>query len=161
MEYGGLFRLYDMSEPWNGPNNRKLADKMPAAFRCPGAALDEGCPLTNYVVVVGEDTVFPGAKTVSTSDVTDGTEHTVAIVEIENSDIHWMEPRDLRFEELPLTENGTAGPRISGPHDDGPTVGLANGSVDRISPSLPPEKWRALLTRSGAEDVRLQECESR
>ena len=31
-----LYDAYDFDEPWNGPNNRKLASKMPAVFACPG-----------------------------------------------------------------------------------------------------------------------------
>ena len=35
MEYKSLYDHYDFAEPWDGPNNIKLLDKMPPNFACP------------------------------------------------------------------------------------------------------------------------------
>ena len=40
---------YDFSEPWNGPNNSKLHDKMPSAFTCFGSGLPD--QMTSYMVM--------------------------------------------------------------------------------------------------------------
>ena len=51
---------YNFDEPWDGPNNRKLIDKMPAVYSYPGA---DGGPSsrtnTSYFVFSGEGTRGP------------------------------------------------------------------------------------------------------
>ena len=155
-----VYKAYNFDEPWNGPNNRKLAKTASRWFHCPNASHGEDSPITDYVVVVGSGTVFPGAQTVSLSDIADGPENTILLVEIENSDIHWMEPRDLRFEEMAFTVNGKVKPSISGPHPAGPIVVFADEMTGyRIHDSVRPETLRALLTISGGDDVNRERLE--
>jgi hypothetical protein len=90
-----LYGKYDFSEPWDGPHNRQLVDKMPSVFRCP--ASKDMSPVTNYVAITGPGTVWPGSESCSARDVRDA--ETVLLVEIADSDICWMEPRDLRLDE--------------------------------------------------------------
>ena len=35
LEHNPLYRQYNFDEPWDGPNNRKLIDKMPAIYSYP------------------------------------------------------------------------------------------------------------------------------
>src|SRR4051812_1491405 len=86
-----LYNAYNFAEPWNGPNNAKLADKVGNLFRRPEAARD-GSPMTSFVAVVGPETDFPGARARTFDEITDGTSNTIMFVEIPDSDIHWMEP---------------------------------------------------------------------
>lgn len=52
-----LFARYRFDEPWDGPNNRTLLDKMPSAYRDP--SFGEGASqFTNYAVPVGRQTLF-------------------------------------------------------------------------------------------------------
>ena len=83
------------------------------------------------------------------------------IVEIEDSDICWTEPRDLRFDGLSFTADGDGKQSISSPHAKGPAVLFAYGVAAHIRPSLSAETWRALLTRDGGEDVSRKDVESR
>jgi hypothetical protein len=148
-----VYSAYRFDEPWNGPNNRKLAAKVAEMYRCPNRPPGENPLLTDYVVVVGPDTAFPGTETVTLTDFPDGTKNTILIVEIENSDIHWMEPRDLRLEDLSFAANQEGTPRVAGPHAAGPVAGFADGSVSRLHESLRPQTLRAMLTRRGGEDI--------
>ena len=54
-----LYNAYHFDEPWDGPNNRKLIDKMPVIYQYPGA---EGTPAksgsTSYFVFSGPSTVL-------------------------------------------------------------------------------------------------------
>ena len=34
LEEHALYRAYHFDEPWDGPNNRRLLDRMPAAYAC-------------------------------------------------------------------------------------------------------------------------------
>lgn len=89
------------------------------------------------------------------SDFTDGLENTILLVEINNSDIHWMEPRDLDFDTMSFLVNDTQRPSISAPHPTGPVVVFADSiSGYRLAPSLRPETLKALLTIAGGEPVK-------
>ena len=96
LEQGELYRAYDFAEPWDGPNNRKLAAEMPRAFACPnrpdGDAPD---PWTSYLAIAGPGTAFPGAGTTTLGDAIDGPARTIFVAEVADARVHWMEPRDL------------------------------------------------------------------
>lgn len=106
-----LHQQYDFSEPWDGPNNRRLAGKMPQVYACPadGNALGKG--MTSYVVVCGKETVFNGDVPMSLSTLAqqDGTWGTVLAVEFADSEISWMEPRDLDFNRMSFSVNARSG----------------------------------------------------
>lgn len=115
-----LYDEYCFDEPWDGPNNRKLADRMVGVYSCPQANAQEGSPeslFTSYVAVVGPETAFPGTASTSVSDMKDGTANTLLLVEVTNSGIHWMEPRDLHVVQMSREINGKAGQGISGLHE--------------------------------------------
>jgi hypothetical protein len=86
-------------------------------------------------------------------DFQDGLEDTILIVEIANSDIHWMEPRDLDFNTMSFTIDDRSRPSISSPHPSGPGAVLFADrlSTDRLHTSLSPASIKAMLTISGGE----------
>ena len=65
-----LYAQYRFDEPWDGPNNSKLASLAENPFRCPSDVGDGSEHETSYVVVVGPKTAFPGDKCVALSDIT-------------------------------------------------------------------------------------------
>ncbi|MBN9524501.1 DUF1559 domain-containing protein, partial [bacterium] len=79
IEQQALYEQYRFDEPWDGPNNRKLADRMPRLYQF-HAATKPGSTTTNYLAVVGDETVWNAAKKVHTGDVTDGLSTTILIV---------------------------------------------------------------------------------
>lgn len=98
VEKSSFHASYDYGKPWNDPTNLALT-KGHRLFRSPFDS--QGPPTnTNYVAIVGPGTMWPGEHGMPISGITDGTSNTIMIVEITNSDIHWMEPRDLPIEEL-------------------------------------------------------------
>jgi hypothetical protein len=140
---------YNFFEPWDGPNNRKLADRMPRMFAFSGAR-QPGNTTTNYLAVVGAETVWPGATTVTTTDITDASSQTILLVESQDANIHWMEPRDLSFANMDFRIK-TPG-SINSPYSD-PAVVMLDGSVQRLLPGLQPDTLRALLTIRGGESL--------
>lgn len=124
IEESALYQRYNFNEPWNGPNNRLLAAEMPRTYGCPSAGGLLGGDETNYVVVVGPGTVWPGATSVSLSQITDGTDDTLLFVEVAGSGISWLEPRDLELATMPLTINPRGKLGISSFHP-----GRANGAT--------------------------------
>jgi prepilin-type processing-associated H-X9-DG protein len=151
-----LYKQYRFGEPWNGPNNSKLAASYPGIFcyECPSAY---GAPNTSYVAVVGPETAWSDAKPRDFKDFADGPDQTILVVEVADSGIHWMEPRDLNFATLPMVVNPPEGfLGISSDHY-GANVAFADGSVRFLKEDLPAQTLRALLTIDGGEKVNLDE----
>ena len=100
------------------------------------------------------ETVFPGARSLKFSEIADGTAETILFVEVADSDIPWMEPRDLAFDRMPMRVNasGTHAPRIGSTYPD-VRVAFADGMVHRIKDKVAPATLRALLTARGGEPV--------
>jgi len=106
LEGGALYDLYDFDEPWDGPNNRLLWKYMPDYYRCPGCKRAEEHGLgkhsphaTSYFAVVGPQTVWPESDTTKLNGISEDNSQTVMLVESLES-IGWMEPKDIRFEDL-------------------------------------------------------------
>jgi hypothetical protein len=159
LEQKALYDLYRFDEPWDGPNNRQLAAmamKM-KLFECPSDG-NAGTGQTSYVAVVGPGTAWPGAKSISLSDIQDGSSNTIHIVEVHHSGIHWMEPRDLDASQMPMTINARraakgASPGISSGHTGVAQAARADSSVFVIPDDSPPATVRAMLTIAGGEPV--------
>jgi len=58
IEQSELHREYSFAEPWDGPNNRKLAGRMPRLYAFHGSDRP-GDTVTNYLAVVGDETRGP------------------------------------------------------------------------------------------------------
>ena len=156
LEHQALYDQYRFDEPWDGTNNSQLAADL-KILMCP--ADQRGIAgQTSYVAVVGPGTAWPGAKSVALSDIKDGAGSTILIVEVNNSGIHWMEPRDLDASQMPLAINAKpaakgASPGISSGHPGVAQAARADGSVFAIDDDTPPATVRAMLTIAGGETV--------
>jgi prepilin-type processing-associated H-X9-DG protein len=145
-----LASQYNYNEPWNGPNNSRLAKQCPLVFACPeDSTLAAGC--TSYFVVVGPNTLFPGQQGLPLRGVTDGTAYTIAVVEASGQAINWLEPRDLDFSTLAFRVGAPGG--LAGSHAQGTNVGMADGSVHTLPADTPADNLRGMLTRGGGEPV--------
>lgn len=156
LDHGDLYEQYRFDEPWDGPNNRRLADKIVSVYACPGEHTrpDQSArAMTSYVAVVGPETMWPGAGSTKISEVKDGMTNTLMVVEVANSGIHWMEPRDLHVLQMAPTINAKSGQGISSPHTGGANAALADGSVRFISDQTTAELIRGLLTINGQETI--------
>jgi len=176
LEEQELYDRYNFDEPWDGPNNRKLLDKMPAVYGYPGP---DGSPLSQsnsaYFVFTGEGTalgppaatalkgaagfVAPGeggkagspavpAKPAGPTimDITDGTSNTILLVEA-NREIPWTKPEDI-----PFNPNGPL-PDLGGFWPDGFNAAFADGSVRSLKKSINPKVLKALITKDGGEPI--------
>ena len=144
-----LYNAYRFDEPWDGPNNRKLADRMPRLYAITGEDRP-GNVTTNYLAVVGPETVWRLNDGMKWDDVTDGTSNTILIVENVGANVHWMEPRDLNFADMDFTLKSKNG--ISSRYVD-PAVAMMDGIIRRLSPNMSPQTLRALLTANGGEKL--------
>jgi hypothetical protein len=146
MEQGELYNQFHLDEPWDSENNKKLIAKMPPEFKSPNSKAGEG--RTNYLAVRGEKAMFPGKQGVRIADITDGTAHTIAIVEASDEKAAiWTKPDDFEYSE----ENPLQG--LVGMHPNVFLAGFADGSIRLIPTSIDPQVLKALFTRNGGEVV--------
>jgi len=91
---------YDFNEAWNGPSNRRLLDgQSPPCFACPSDPAAEREFRTSYVAVIGENTLWPGARGRRSDEMGPNVEEKIVLIEIAYSDIAWTEPRDITVDE--------------------------------------------------------------
>ncbi|MBU4271948.1 MAG: DUF1559 domain-containing protein [Planctomycetes bacterium] len=144
----GAWREYDIpsysfSEPWNGPNNLLLLGC--SCFNCRSMRNDNS-PITDYVAVVGPETMWPGGEpAVVAADGSDNDK--ILVIEIVNSDIHWMEPRNLTLKEALDAIQPDEGIGIGSRHPDGIHYVTVGGEVRTLDRNIDRESLRKLFTR--------------
>jgi len=148
-----LYKQYRFDEPWYGPNNRKLIEKMPPVYRCPSRKRKPGDFTTDYIAVTGPNTMWPVDQTVRISDVTDGTSNTLIVVESANCGICWLEPQDLDVDAIPMEINPKSKRGISSGHPGGVLGAFVDGSVQYLPDSMPSNTVKALLIRNDGQKV--------
>jgi prepilin-type processing-associated H-X9-DG protein len=151
MDRADLYTQYDAKQPWDSPQNRALGNTPLPIFRCPS---DPGTTAnsaeTSYVRIVGKDTIggTPN-EAVKLSDITDGTSHTILVVEVSGLNINWEEARDVTVDEfMAMVAKG----QVSR-HAGGFQAAMADGSVRFISNKVDPKTLRALLLRNDGQPV--------
>jgi type II secretory pathway pseudopilin PulG len=148
-----VYEQYRFDEPWDGPNNRKLASQMPGPYSCPSDRRysTTGNTMTSYVAVIGPKTAWPNGHGRSLSEIIDGTSNTVLVVESHSQQVNWMEPRDVEYEAA-VQLLTSADPFDDGHWSDGffyddhlgRNVLIADGSV-RFVGLLPTDLARTIL----------------
>src|ERR1700683_5256410 len=151
LEFAPIYAQYRFDESWNGPHNRELTSLNLKLFRCPAEKSSDNDGETNYLVVVGPKTVFPGETCVRISEISAGTADTILVAEVANSGIKWGEPRDLSLTEAVRGINPKSGLGISSPHEGGAWCAFADDSVRFMPNEPPPDHLRSFLERNGVK----------
>ena len=152
MEQGDLFDQYSFDEPWNGPNNSKLHDVLQwPLFECPSVGRGEQGTDTSYMLVTGKGTAFDGDNETTFLDVADGLSNTVLIVEVANSDTHWMEPVDISLDEALARFTDKSKVKDCCNHPGEINVSLMDGSTHVIELPVSAEDLKAIATIDGGE----------
>ncbi len=118
-------------------------------FFCP-SSYSENMYFTDYVAVVGPETMWPGTEPTKVAE--DGSDNDkILVIEIVNSDIHWMEPRDLTLEEALDAIQPDKGVGIGSRHPDGIHYVTVGGEVRTLDRNIDRESLRRLFTRDAAK----------
>jgi hypothetical protein len=175
LEEASLYDQYSFDEPWNGPNNRRLLKKTPAAYRDPTYGADDP-EVTHVAAIVGKGTAFPaegikyngkkadlaaalarrGPGVTQIRSFTDGTTNSLVVGSVDPGlDIAWTRPEDLEFSArfpAPGGEGGFAAPYQAEEHTAGVFL-FADGHGQAIRSDTKDDIFRKLLTISGGELV--------
>jgi hypothetical protein len=135
IEEDALYRQIKLDEAWDGPNNKKLLDRMPKIYALPGV---ETNGQTHFQLFVGPGTLYskplreakfalpPGLKTLycdyRIGNIPDGTSNTILVAESATA-VPWTKPDDIVYDpKKPLPKLGKMRP-------DQFLVGMCDGSV--------------------------------
>lgn len=104
LDHSELFERYRFDQNWNSEENRTLLAEIPEDYVSPmDIRVRKYIPrenyCTNYLAVVGEETLWPINGTVSYDKIKDGASNTIMLVAVPLSVIPWTEPRDLSIDE--------------------------------------------------------------
>jgi RNA polymerase sigma factor (sigma-70 family) len=144
-----LYGQFNLSEPWDSPNNKALLAKMPKVYAPPIAKQDEKDKyVTHYLGFVGGGALFERDKMVSIQAVTDGTSNTLMIAEAVTG-VPWTKPEDLAFMGRSLL------PKLGGQFKDGFVGVTADGFPRLFTQSVNLALLTEMITRGGGEVIDL------
>jgi hypothetical protein len=134
---------YSLAEPWNSPKNRRLTNFPCPIFVCPCGKDQTRTRITNYVAVVGPETMWPGSESARPRDEVNP--DAILVIEYPDSEIPWGEPRDLTVEECVAMLQLRNARRDAGPHPSGLLYVTVKGEVRSLGPNIRPDAVRQLL----------------
>ena len=149
IDASNLHDLYDFNEPWDGPNNSKLANQMPYVYRCPSVPYSGS--ETTYKLVSDPESFFDGDKRRDFDEAVDGTASTVVMVEDSENPINWLKPEDISIDdavERVLSLKACHCGRSESLFRDiyyGPNICTLDGASYHISPNVDPDSFRRAL----------------
>jgi len=143
-----LYERIRLDEPWDSPYNQQFHSQMPAIYGCPANTNGNN---TNYMLFTGEKSPWKTGETTQFRDIVDGTSNTIAFVEVNNSNINWMEPRDIPWDGTAPATGGMNQPGSA--HDGGFHAAFMDGSVRFISDNISPDNLRKMIGNRDGEPV--------
>lgn len=154
---------YDDASPWDGPQNRRLAQRAPSFLQCPAAPRTEvtldgtAWQTTAYVMIRGPHAAGTDSGRPS-SEFADGFANTATVAEAPGQMIPWLQPEDVEPTpttsgiNLPGSARGKSRGVASSYHPGGANILMADGSVRFVSQQIDPKTLQAILTVDGGEE---------
>lgn len=165
IEENNLYNLYNFNEPWDGPQNIKLANTPITSFHCPSSNNTKNLnSRSDYIAVTGPGTIWPGNQGTRLEDITDGPSNTILLVELANSDIRWIEPRDITIERVLEKSSGENATVPTSNHFTNSSyffkslpvaghIAMANGSIRQLQRHPSTKDLAAMLSINGGESI--------
>ncbi|RCS54414.1 DUF1559 domain-containing protein [Bremerella cremea] len=167
IESSPYYSNYRFEEPWNSDWNLQLESRPLESWKmqepiicshnlywqCPGERKDKSVSHTAYLMLVGPHAFGRKEEGIRWQEITDDPATTIAVAETASRSIHWLQPKDLDVETMSFQINDPKKPSISSHHPYGPHVLFFDGTVTQLSPDLPPEVLKAMITIDGGEKI--------
>lgn len=147
-----LYDNFDKNESWDSPANMQLQFQMPSVYASPASPDALDLHQANYVLLTGNQTLFPGSGPFSAAQILDGPEQTILVTETANAGKTWTEPFDInvssgaRLGTVPYME-------IGGNHVGEAIAVTVDGTPLVIPDNIPMSTLDALITPKGQERV--------
>lgn len=106
---------------------------------------------TRIFAIAGPGTAFGDGDKFPPRALSELDDDTILIVEIENSDCHWMQPGDFDVRNIPRKVDDASCRCISSSHRQGVHVGFADGSVWYLRNDVPFESLEKFFTVDSAK----------
>lgn len=150
MEQKALYDKIDLTKPWDDPANKQAYETTPYAYQCPSVNYRPGH--TTYLAIVGDSSCFRPTQPRRLSEITDGHDSTLMVIEVESArQVHWMSPKDIGEQEIL-----SLGPAAMQPHPGGANAACVDGSVHFIRSDTKATVLRALISINGKDGAALQ-----
>jgi hypothetical protein len=151
-DQAALFKEFRFDEPWDGPNNSKLIEKMPKVYTNPRVVVKKK-GYTVYQGFAGPQTVLDPSQRerIKLTSVTDGNSNTLFAVEASTA-VPWTKPADMPFDpKKDLPDFGKA-------YGQRPIVAFCDGSVRVLDiKKNKPETIKLTITRDDGKPFRLED----
>jgi Protein of unknown function (DUF1559) len=140
-----LYKEFHLDEPWDSAHNKKLIGRMPAVYRTPGHIYDGK---TQYLLVTGAGTAFPGKEGPQPDTITDPKGATILAVEVfDGRGVEWTKPEDLKYDRADPLAKLTHLAKLQF------LALFADGSVKSIEAKKSEKVVPALITPAGGEEI--------
>jgi prepilin-type processing-associated H-X9-DG protein len=131
-----LLQRLQPNEPWNGPKNSLLAAEWWMSFHCPSD--QQSGQMTSYLAIVGPRSAWPAPQGRKLADFKNPAK-TIIVLEMPNSGVNWLEPRDLFVGQLKEGLGAIITPGSLPPHSDGFEALFADGHVETLPENIDPK----------------------
>ena len=145
LEQHALYEKIDLTKAWDDPANAAYHNMRIDVFECPSSGVAPGS--SNYLVVVDPSGIFHGSNFCNLTDVHDGTDNTLLVVEVDKSlSVPWMSPSDIDMQTY-------LDAQFKSQHEGGAHCCFADGSCWFMKSSLDRASMRALVTKSAGDKL--------
>ncbi|MEW4563630.1 DUF1559 domain-containing protein [Bremerella sp. JC770] len=105
LEETALFNQFDLSKPWNSPENLPLTEKIPDVYASPRITKYDQQGLTPYKAIIVENGPWKTAwgkagKRIQPGHFKDGMSNTILVVEDIFDPVIWTKPKDISPDQI-------------------------------------------------------------
>jgi hypothetical protein len=141
---GSVVWDYDHTAAWDSPINARFRSVIMPFYCCLGECDKDSNTFTYVVAVTGPGTAFESKKQAPINGI-DG--DTILFIELKDSNIHWLEPKDMHIDEL---RNSTGIAKTLSNFPGGFHVAFADRVVWFLDEDIPRELVATFCTIEGS-----------
>jgi hypothetical protein len=148
--------LYNKRQPWDSPANLAAMDGAAHTLTTERVSHNsQQVPAASFVAVDDLASILSSDRAVTKSEITDGTENTLLVAEVSETNTPWAQPTSLIFdsfvESCASIRPATGGERLVG--FQGQLLLFADFEIYYLARPIPELFFRAMWTRNGNDGV--------